>query len=429
MTGKISFTTLGCRVNQYESSVLANSLAELGFEIVPFGDGCDICIVNTCTVTAESDRKSRQLVRRAAKKTSVGVIVTGCFAEVSHDDAKKIDGVICVIGNKNKSEVVNAVKYHMGLSITPPIESADSFEKCTRMLTTPGRVRSFIKIEDGCTSKCAYCIIPKARGPIRSKNPAVILKEADELIGKGSPEIILTGIEISAYGMDLKKDGVTYDLANLIHDLSKNPRLERLGLGSLDPTLMTETFLQKIASSEKLLRHFHISLQSGCSSVLKRMRRKYNAEQALVIMERIRKYFPDANISADVIVGFPGESEEEFSKTVNFCRKADFLNLHIFPYSMREGTEAAEMPDQISENEKKRRVAILESIHAETRSALMKKYSRRTDPVNILFEQKKNGVLIGHSEHYVELKVDGPSSLIGKICKVMPNEDGSDTLV
>jgi threonylcarbamoyladenosine tRNA methylthiotransferase MtaB len=183
------------------------------------------------------------------KKASVGVIVTGCFAEISPDDAKIIDGVIAVIGNKNKSEVINAVKYHMGTSTIPPVESADTFEECTGILKTPGRVRSFIKIEDGCTSKCAYCIIPKARGPIRSKNPAVILEEADKLIAKGSPEIILTGIEISAYGTDFKKDGITYDLADLIRDLSKNPRLERLGLGSLDPSLMTEAFLEKIASS------------------------------------------------------------------------------------------------------------------------------------------------------------------------------------
>lgn len=429
MVHTVSISTLGCRVNQYESSVLANSLREIGISVVPFGEKCDISVINSCTVTAESDRKSRQLIRRAVKTARIGVIVTGCFAEISREDACGIHGVIAVVGNKNKSAVLDTIKAILAEAPMPSLESPDAFDPCVEMLTVPGRVRSFIKIEDGCESKCAYCIIPKARGPIRSKAPSVVLEETDILVKAGSPEIILTGIEISAYGKDLAVNGQKYGLSDLILDLSKNPRLMRLGLGSLDPSLMTEEFLEKISGSRQLLRHFHISLQSGCSSVLRRMRRRYNAEQAAEYISRIRKFFPDANISADVIAGFPGETEEEFLETAEFCRKADFLNLHLFPYSVRESTEAAEMPDQIAESEKKRRVAMLEDIHRETKTGLLERYADRRDPVYVLFEQKKDGYLTGHSEHYVEFKVDGSEDLVGKICAVMPNRDGTAVLL
>lgn len=428
MAHTVSITTLGCRVNQYESSVIENALEKYGITIVPFGHECDISIVNTCTVTAESDRKSRQLIRRAAKSASAGVVVTGCFAEISPYNARKIDGVIAVIGNKNKSFVAETVKRILEYG-DAEIADADRFEECTGMLTVPGRVRSFIKIEDGCESKCSYCIIPKSRGPIRSKAPSEILKEADILAKASSPEIILTGIEISAYGKDQHWDCEGYGLADLILDLSKNDNIKRICTGSLDPSLMTCEFLEKISGSSKLLHHFHLSLQSGCSEILKRMRRKYNADMAAVFIDRIREYFPDANISADIIVGFPGETEEEFEKTCEFCREADFLNLHIFPYSPREGTEAAAMPCQLSDHEKKSRVSVLEEIHKKTRSVLMERYSQRNDPVNVLFEQKKDGYLIGHSEHYVELKVEGSEKLIGKICPVMPNSDGTGRLI
>lgn len=425
----VSFYTLGCRVNQYESSVMSVSLAEKGIKTVPFGERCDFTVVNTCTVTAESDRKSRQIIRRAAKFAKKGVIVTGCFAEVSPDDAKEIDGVIHVIGNKNKSSVVNTVLKVAGIPCDEITSNEHIFEECSEFLKMPGRVRTFIKIEDGCESKCAYCIIPKARGPIRSKNPEDIIKEASLLTAMGSPEIILTGIEISAYGKDFRNSQKGYDLASLITDMSSIPTLKRLGLGSLDPSLMSEEFLERISCVPQLLHHFHISLQSGCSSVLARMRRKYNADQARTIISRIRKFFPDANISADIITGFPGETENEFEKTAEFCKEADFLNLHIFPYSVREGTEAALMPDQLHDSEKKRRVLELENIHNSTKSELLCRYAKEHEYVNVLFEQKKNGVLTGHSEHYVELKADGPSELVGKICRVKPNFDGTGIIL
>jgi len=431
MKPTVSFCTLGCRVNQYESSVISTALEEGGMSVVPFGEPCDFAVINSCTVTGESDRKSRQMIRRAAKFAKEGVFVTGCFAEVSHEEAKNISGVIAVIGNKNKSSLTNAILHAAGLCDNNEVKTSDSFEECRGMLKRPGRVRTFIKIEDGCESKCAYCIIPKARGPVRSKSPAEIIEEASALTVAGSPEIILTGIEISAYGKDFDRDenGERYDLSRLISDMSAIPTLKRLGLGSLDPSLITDEFMERITQAPQLLHHFHLSLQSGCSSVLARMRRKYNADKAMRYIERIRRFIPDANVSADIIAGFPGETEQEFLETAEFCRNADFLNLHIFPYSIRKNTEAAEMDGQLPECEKKLRVSELEKIHAETKAKLMERYSQRNDPVHVLFEQKKNGVLTGHSEHYVELKVKGSAKLVGKICPVMPSSDGTGTLI
>jgi len=426
---KVSIYTLGCRVNQYESRIYATALGERGISVVPFGEECDIAVVNSCTVTAESDRKCRQMIRRAAKCARLGVVVTGCFGEVSPVEAMSVEGVIAVVPNRRKSTLPAVVADI--LSGNTPAVTRDSvpFEECTGFLTTPDRVRTFIKIEDGCESRCAYCIIPKARGPIRSKSPEIIIKEAECLTLAGSPEIILTGIEVSAFGRDLPQiNGRRYTLADLIMDVSSIPSLKRLGLGSLDPSLITDDFIGRISQSEKLLPHFHLSLQSGSSTVLARMRRKYNADMAMTFIERIREHIPEAMISADIIAGFPGESEEEFFESVNFCRKADFLNLHIFPYSPRRGTEAAEMEGQIPDAEKHRRVAYLEQVHLGTKAELMKRYCKDGIPVNVLFERLRNGVLTGHSQHYVELAVKGPRSLVGKVCPVIPSPDGTGIL-
>lgn len=428
MKPTVSIYTLGCRVNQYESSVIAATLEENGFSVVPFGEMCDVAVVNSCTVTAESDRKSRQLLRRAAKYARIGVVATGCFAEISSEAASGTEGVIAVLGNRGKGNVADAVMRAVGMIPDAPEKRADIFGECKEKLTRPERVRTFIKIEDGCESKCAYCIIPKARGPVRSKAPALILEEARALTEAGSPEIILTGIEISAYGRDLP-DRKSYDLSHLIADISKIPSLRRLGLGSLDPSVMTEAFLTNISACDALVRHFHLSLQSGSSSVLRRMRRRYSAEQALEYIARIRRYFPDSNISADIIVGFPDESEAEFAETVRFCERADFLNLHIFPYSPRKGTEAAEMSGQLPDAVKRERASRLESLHARSKAVLMARYAERGTPVHVLFEQCRNGILTGHSEHYVELAVKGSPELVGRICPVIPHADGTGELL
>lgn len=433
MNPTVSFCTLGCRVNQYESSAMSAALEEDGFTVVPFGDPCDVCIVNTCTVTSESDRKSRQMIRRAAKYSSGNVIVCGCFAEVSADSAAAIDGVIAVIGNKNKSAVTEAAKAAASGTgvINADKPDGESFESCDNaMLLHPGRVRSFIKVEDGCEGRCAYCIIPKARGPVRSKSPELVLREAAALAAAGSPEVILTGIEISAYGADLPRngDGSRYDLSYLIRNVANLTDIRRIAMGSLDPTLMTDAFLARIAEVPELVRHFHLSLQSGSSATLARMRRRYNADQAMRFIEAARRYFPDAMLSADVIVGFPGESEADFLDSARFCEEAELLNLHIFPYSVRRGTAAAEMDGQIPEDEKRRRAEEMERMHEGVRSRIMSRYADRKAPVHVLFERSRGGILSGHSENFVELEVPGDESLVGRICRVMPNADGTGVL-
>lgn len=416
---RAAFCTLGCRVNQYESDAIAASLDKDGFLIVPFGEEADITIVNTCTVTAESDRKSRQHIRRAvAANPGKPVIVTGCFAQVSPDAASAIDGVSAVIGNGNKAEIpALARRLIEGEAVQSRVDDISRAVYDDMVLLKPRRSRSYIKIQDGCENRCAYCIIPAARGKIRSKKPADVLTEAAALAKAGCREIILTGIETAAYGRD---SGGAITLAGLMKQLSGVPGIERIGLGSLEPNLMRERFLSEIAPLKAVLPHFHISLQSGSSSVLKRMRRPYNAAQAMEFIRSVREYFPEAMLTADVIVGFPGETVEEFAETMAFCREAQLLHLHIFPYSVRRGTEAAEMPDQIPECVKKQRAADLAKQQVAVKASLLKRYvdDHRKDPVYVLIEEEKKGCLVGHSEHYVEIRLSANAGQIGQIVPV-----------
>lgn len=417
---RVAFFTLGCRVNQYESDAIASIMKADGFTVVPFGDECDVTIINTCTVTAESDRKSRQHIRRAASlNPGKPVIVTGCFAQISAETTSKIPGVSLVVGNSRKDQIPALAR----LLLSGQNEQAIVWEElCTAsydslVLQTPRRARSYIKIEDGCENHCAYCIIPRARGGVRSKCPEDVLKEASALAEAGCPEMILTGIETTAYGADSHG---AFSLSTLLTDLQHIPGVSRIGLGSLDPSRMNDRFLSVLASVPAVLPHFHLSLQSGSSSVLRRMRRPYNAAQAMERIQVIRKLMPEAMLTADIIVGFPGETDAEFEETVKFCRKARMLHLHIFPYSIREGTEAAEMPDQIPENIKRQRAAWLAEKQAAWKQELLAEYIEwhRENPVYVLAEEVKNGALFGHSEHYVEVQFDGGDELVGKTVPV-----------
>lgn len=416
---RAAFCTLGCRVNQYESDAIAACLEADGFQIVPFGQEADVTVVNTCTVTAESDRKSRQHIRRAvASNPGKPVIVTGCFAQVSPDAAAAIDGVSAVIGNGNKAEIpALARRLIAGESVQSCVDDISRAVYDDMILLKPRRSRSYIKIQDGCENRCAYCIIPAARGKIRSKQPRDVLTEATALAQAGCHEIILTGIETAAYGRD---SGGGFNLAGLMTQLNDVPGVERIGLGSLEPTLMRERFLSEIAPLKTVLPHFHISLQSGSSSVLKRMRRPYNAAQAMEFIRAVREYFPQAMLTADVIVGFPGETATEFEETMAFCREAQLLHLHIFPYSIRRGTEAAGMPDQVPECVKKQRAADLAKQQAEIKRSLLEKYveAHREKPVYVLIEEEKKGCLVGHSEHYVEIRLGANAGRIGQIVPV-----------
>jgi len=421
---KVSIITLGCRVNQYESDGLAEKLAEMGFEIVSPGEKADYTIVNTCTVTGESDRKSRQMIRRAAAESAV--LVTGCYAQVAGREAAEIPGVVYVCGNGEKSRIPAVLA---ALDAGEPVEKlvvtdvqTAGYDPLCRHI--PKRYRSFIKIEDGCENRCAYCIIPSARGRVRSRTREEILAEAAALAEAGSVEVILTGIETASYGMDFsgeKRERYGMALAGLLADVDAVPGVERISMGSLEPAVMSEPFVEALAGMKHLLPHFHLSVQSGSSSVLRRMRRRYTAEMALEAMARVRRAIPEATFSADVIVGFPGETEEEAAETMAFVREARFLHLHIFPYSKRAGTEAAVMPGQVPENMKKARLKALEDLQAGLRLEMLEKYvtDHRDVPVYVLVEQTRDGIANGHSEHYVEIDIPADTNLNGQIVPVL----------
>jgi len=428
-TLRAAILTLGCRVNQYESDAIAGILEKNGFRIVPFGDPCDAVIVNTCTVTAESDRKSRQHIRRAVQAADgAPVIVTGCFAQIAPEETVKIPGVSAVVGNGEKSRIPSLVqslildKAAETLLFVSDISEAE-YDPLT--LPAPRRARAFIKIEDGCENHCAYCIIPAARGKIRSKKPEDVLTEAKALADVGCQEIILTGIETAAYG---RESGGAFSLATLLPSLSAIPGIRRIALGSLDPSLMRNAFLAAIAPLPEILPHFHLSLQSGSSGVLKRMRRPYNAGQAMERIRALRTAFPTAMLTADVIVGFPGETEEEFNETVSFCREARFLHLHIFPYSIRKGTEAAVMPGQIPDTVKKERAAALAAVQREIKANILHEYVKQheAEPVSLLIEEIKNGMAVGHSEHFCEIRVPKSCGSAGDIVPIRLTDTDGD---
>lgn len=435
-----SIYTLGCRVNQYESDAIAEILQKDGFEIVPFGQPCDVIIVNTCTVTAESDRKSKQIIRRAASLfESVPVVVTGCFSQVSPDKVPVCKGVAYIAGNGEKEKIPAAARKliaEFGGESDPHIDVSDildaKYDSFT--LSVPHRTRSYIKIEDGCENRCAYCIIPKARGKVRSKKEEIVLAEAKAIASTGAKEIILTGIETASYGRDIYPNApYGTHLARLLEKVNGICGIERIGLGSLEPTVMSEAFTETVSKLPHVLPHFHLSIQSGSTSVLRRMRRRYNAEQALICIERMKCAMPEVTFSADVIVGFPGETEEEFNETLDFCQKCDFLHLHIFPYSVREGTEAADMPNQIPQEIKHSRLKKLEASQAKMKLDLLNQYvsshANTENPVLVLVEKIKNGILSGHSQHFVEVFAtipDGTPVEVGEIVPVILTDTNGD---
>lgn len=401
--------TLGCKVNQYESEAIAEKLTAEGFLVLPPQEFCDVYIINTCTVTAESDRKARQIIRRAIHQNPQAyILVTGCFSQVSPESVAKIPGVDLVCGNAEKQKVVEMAKKLMESGekrSSPEIDSespdAHGFEPMR--ISSFDRTRAYIKIEDGCENHCAYCIIPSARGRVRSKAPEEVLEEVRALTDGGCREIVLTGIETASYGKDLSD----CDLADLLARVDQIPGIGRVRLGSLDPSLMRQAFVDRIASLRSLTPHFHLSLQSGSDAVLARMKRKYNSKMALEGMERLRAAIPGVQFTTDVIVGFPGESEEEFAETLAFIQKAEFLHIHIFPYSKRAGTVAAKMEDQIPEAIKHQRVKLLAAEQDKVQNRILDRMIGKK--TTVLFETFRNGFAYGHTPDFLE--VSCPSDL------------------
>ena len=399
--------TLGCKVNQYESEAIAEGLEKLGFVQLPSFKPCDLYILNTCTVTTESDRKSRQMTRRLIQKNpDACVVVTGCSTQAHAEAFAAIPGVSAVVGNREKLRVVQIARELMerGKPATPTVEvpslAEADFEPMA--ITRFARARAYVKIQDGCESRCAYCAIPAARGPVRSKPMAEVIAEVTALTEGGCREIVLTGIETGAWGRDLGH----LRLQDLLLAIDQIPHIGRIRLGSLDPTVMTADFVEKIKGLKSLAPHFHLSMQSGCSATLARMRRKYNAGQAEAAMARVRAAIPEVQFTTDMIVGFPGETVEEFAESVEFARRAGFLHIHVFPYSKREGTPAASMKDQVPETVKHERVAVLSHISEGSCAAILDKaLTHPTREFSILPETRGEGFVMGHTPDFLEIKV------------------------
>ena len=395
--------TLGCRVNQYESDAIGEILRGEGFLPAPRGEAADVYVINTCAVTAESERKSRQLIRRArAANPAAAVVVTGCSAEL--EGAALADlGADAVCGNAAKAEIPATVRKILSnrekVPVSVPDLSTAPYDGLS--VSEPKRARTYIKIEDGCSNRCAYCVIPRVRGPVRSRDPDGVLREAEILLGSGVREIILTGIETGSYGEDLG------DRGGLVRRLYRLDALgvPRVGMGSLDPSVLRDDFIEAAATLPSVLPHFHISVQSGSSATLKRMRRKYSAEQLSDRIAALRCAVPDVTLSADVITGFPGETDAEFDETLALMSEIKFLHLHVFPYSSRPGTEAAKMADQIPVAVRRERAAELSRGHA-------------ADPVAVLVEKYERGTASGHSEHWVDVCFDGSPADVGRILNV-----------
>lgn len=420
--------SLGCKVNFYESEYYAQELTKMGLIVLPFQEQCDIYIINSCTVTGESDRKVLQMVRRAIQKNPKALIlVTGCLAQIDPARIAKISGVDVVIGNTHKSQVLSYIQNFMengrakaqatAIDVLP-FPEVPEFEPMQLEYTE--HARATVKIEDGCNSHCAYCIISKARGPARSKKPEDIVTEVQALAQAGYKEVILTGIELASYHGDLPE---------LLHQINDIPGLERIRLGSLDPAYITPARIDRMVEVSKLAPHFHISLQSGSTATLNKMRRKYSSEMALRNILHIKQRFPEVQLFADIIVGFPGETDADFNETVDFIRKVGFLHLHIFPFSKRVGTEAAEMDGQIPQEIKRERAAELSHIQAGIKREILENTIKQATPLPVLFETESEGVAVGHTHHFMEVEVHGLSHVRGQILPILPVSTDGDRLI
>jgi len=414
---KAAVMTLGCKVNQYESSVIIQKLIDEGFEIVDFETYADVYIVNTCTVTAISDKKSRQALRRAKKQNPNSIVVaTGCYTETSKDELLKIDEIDIIAGNEEKTEIVSKVIEALG------DKALDIMNHPTNKYEYHGRTRANIKIEDGCNNFCSYCIIPYARGRVRSRKIDDILAEFNSLSKEGYKEIVITGIEVSSFGLDTGEKLI--DLLSAINGAA-NPYDIRIRLGSLEPRLITKDFVDKLAKLKHICPQYHLALQSGCDETLKRMKRRYTTADFYNGVQMLRDSIPNVMFTTDILVGFPGETEEEFNETVEFVKKIGFLKAHIFPYSIRKGTRAASMENQIDKKTKEKRVKILDEISKEIRSNILKEQIGKTHMVLFETEISKN-VYEGYTENYIPVHVTSHSNLEGCLHSVKITESFDD---
>ena len=420
---KVAFLTLGCKVNQYESNAMAQKFLDAGYSVCGIKENPDVIIVNTCTVTNIADRKSRHILRKVKEENKNSIVVAvGCYVQVAKEKVDEIEEIDLSLGNVEKKDIVQIIECY--IENKKRVEKIIDVNKEKEFLemglnTYTEKTRATIKIQDGCNNFCTYCLIPFARGRIRSRSKENVIKEVEQIAKKGIKEVVLTGIHIASYGKENKENN--YFLIDLLEDLNKIQGIERIRLGSLEPTIITEEFAKRLSKLEKICNQFHLSLQSGCDETLKRMNRKYTTKQFEEVAQILRKYFKDVNLTTDIIVGFPGETDEEFEQTYNFLKNISFYKMHIFKYSPREGTLAQKMPMQVDGNKKEERSA---NINQEMYN---KKYINKK--IMVLFEEKVGDYWEGYTKNYIRVKVKTEKNLENKLQEVVPIKEEKQILI
>lgn len=416
---RVAIATLGCRVNQYETEAMAEKFIEEEYELVNFEEYADVYVINTCTVTNMGDKKSRQMIHRAKRKNSSAVTaVVGCYSQIAPDEVSKIKGVDVVLGTKNKGDIL----YFVNKAFKDEekiIKVSDALKNKTfedlNISEYQNRTRAFLKIQDGCNRFCSYCLIPFARGPVCSKEPDKIIEEVRKLQVNNFKEIILSGIHIASYGVDISGN---WSLIKILEEIDKIKGIDRVRIGSIDPKFFTEDIINRMVSLTKLCPHFHLSLQSGCNSTLNRMNRKYTTTEYEEIVYKLRDSIKNVSITTDIIVGFPGETEEEFYKTYNFLNKIELSKIHVFKYSRREGTKAANMKDQIDGKIKDERSNKIIKLNERLENKFMNRFLGNN--MDVLYEQKVSGDKIyyeGYTPNYIKVIAESAEgeNLEGKV--------------
>ncbi|MBQ9984573.1 MAG: tRNA (N(6)-L-threonylcarbamoyladenosine(37)-C(2))-methylthiotransferase MtaB [Lachnospiraceae bacterium] len=429
---KVAIINLGCKVNKYESDAMAEKLQEVGMTVVEPEEYADVYIVNTCSVTNMAQRKSRQMLRRAKKNNPGAVVIAaGCYVNAEHEELLKESFVDVLVGNNRKNEIAQVVAecfsdegeqdYYLDINQTKEYEEMGCLN-----VEVMNHQRAYIKIQDGCNQFCSYCIIPYTRGRVRSRNPKQIIAEIEKLARDGIKEFVLTGIHISSYGVDFGEQGVEVslkdaivirNLGDLLYAIEQLPMVERIRLGSLEPRIITKAFLERVGKSDKLCPHFHLSLQSACNETLRRMNRKYTIEEFMEKCNLLREWFEQPAITTDVIVGFPGETEEEFATTVANLEELNLYEIHVFKYSVRSGTVAQKMPNQVIEQIKNERSDILLAMTARQKQAYEE--GQRGKQAEVLVEEMvREGVYTGHTKRYIKVELSSDYNVVNEIVRV-----------
>ena len=429
---KAALHNLGCKVNAYETEAMQELLEQNGYEIVPFQEGADIYIINTCTVTNMADRKSRQMIHRAKKMNPDAIVVAaGCYVQAQENSDKIDECIDIVIGNNKKQNLIEILEEYEqkrkeadGVFVQQEvidINHTKEYEEL-HLTKTAEHTRAYIKVQDGCNQFCTYCIIPYMRGRVRSRRKEEVVEEVSALAANGYKEVVLTGIHLSSYGVDFEEKETLLSLIQAVHAIEG---IERIRLGSLEPRIITEEFASALSALPKICPHFHLSLQSGCEETLKRMNRRYSAEEYFEKCMLLRKYFENPALTTDIIVGFPGETEEEFEESRAFLEKVNFYETHIFKYSKRQGTKAAVMPNQVPEPEKTKRSNTLLALDERNRKAYEEQFAGKETEILVEEQMEKDGKTywIGHTKEYIRLAILSDENLSGRLLRVTVGKD------